>query len=179
MNVYITRHGQTRLNKMEVMQGRTDEPLDETGIKQAEEVRDKLKDIKFDAVYTSPLCRAVKTASIVSGLPEDELIKDERIIEVTFGKYELRGYRNLGIPLTLYWALPEVFPAPKSVESVKSMVARSRSFIDELKTKDYENVLIVCHGGIIRALCGVIENRFRGIKWRPRPLNCEIRQYKL
>ena len=179
MNIYITRHGETRLNKGEVMQGRVDEPLSEVGIAQAHETKEALKDLKFDAVISSPLTRARQTASIISGLPEEELILDERIIEVSFGKYELKSYRKLGLWMTAYWVLPEIIPAPPGVENIKSMVTRSRSFFEDLKKKDYENVLIVCHGGIIRALCGVLEHKFRGIKWRPRPKNCEVRKYEL
>ena len=81
--------------------------------------------------------------------------------------------------MTLFWMYPEIFKGPKSAESIESMVSRSRSFLEDLKAKDYKNVLVVCHGGIIRALCGVLENRPKGIKWRPRPKNCEIREYDL
>ncbi len=179
MKVWITRHGQTALNKKQLMQGLYDEPLNETGIAQAKEARAKIGDMKFDAVYASPLIRARKTASIIGGVPMDEVIIDSRIIEVDFGKYEMRSYKRLGIWMSLYWMLPEIIPAPKTVEPVSSMVARSRSFLEELKRKDYENVLVVCHGGIIRALCGVLENRRNGIKWRPRPENCEIRKYEI
>ena len=80
--------------------------------------------------------------------------------------------------MTSYWAFPELLPNPKSVESVKSMVKRSQSFLKELEKKNYENVLIVCHGGIIRSLCGYLEDRKNGIKWRPKPKNCEIRVYE-
>lgn len=179
MKVWITRHGQTELNKQELMQGLYDEPLNETGIAQAEAARASIGDMKFDAVYSSPLKRAKKTAMIIGNVSEEELITDPRIIEVDFGKYEMRSYKKLGPLMSLYWMLPEVIPTPKTVEPVSSMVKRSREFLEELKEKDYENVLIVCHGGIIRALCGVLENRRNGIKWRPRPLNCEIRQYDL
>ena len=179
MKVWITRHGQTDLNKKQLMQGVYDEPLNETGIAQAEETRKKIGDMKFDAVYCSPLKRAKKTAMIIGGVSEEELIVDPRIIEVNFGKYEKKSYKKLGPFMTLYWMLPEIIPAPKTVEPVSSMVKRSRSFIEDLKKEDYENVLVVCHGGIIRALCGVLENRRNGIKWRPRPQNCEIRKYEL
>ena len=47
-----------------------------------------------------------------------------------------------------------------------------------LEKKDYENVLVACHGGIIRALCGYLEDQKNGIKWRPKPHNCEIRIYE-
>lgn len=61
--------------------------------------------------------------------------------------------------MTSYWTFPELLPNPNSVESVKSMVKRSQSFLKELEKKNYENVLIVCHGGIIRSLCGYLEDR--------------------
>ena len=178
MKIWITRHGQTNLNKRKLMQGLTDEPLNETGIEQAEHAREMIGNMKFDAVYASPLCRAVKTAAVIGGVSEEAVIRDERIIEVDFGKYELKKYKWMGPKMTLYWGFPEIFPKPKTVESVRSMVDRSSEFLKELESKDYENVLVVCHGGIIRALCGYLENRRNGIKWRPRPQDCEIRVYE-
>lgn len=177
MNIYLTRHGQTRLNKQKIMQGLTDEPLNEEGSKQAKEKHEQVKDIKFDAVYSSPLKRAVQTASLISGLKEKDIIKDKRIIEVDFGDYEGKRYYNLGLKMTLYWLLPEVFKCPKSVEDTTSMISRSRDFLKELETKNYENVLIVCHGGIIRTLCGYLEDKKNGLKWRPKPKNAQIRVY--
>ncbi len=179
MIIYLTRHGQTELNKCKRMQGRIDEPLNETGILQAEHARKTVENIHFDAVYSSPLKRAQKTASIIGNVPEKDVLVDDRIIEISFGKYELRKYYLLGLKMTSFWLLPEVFKAPKSVESIDSMVARSTSFLNDLRGKDYENVLVVCHGGIIRALCGCLEGRKSGIKWRPKPHNCEIREYEI
>lgn len=178
MKIWVTRHGQTNLNKKELMQGLTDEPLNDEGIAQALCVRKMLDGVKFDAVYSSPLKRALKTAEILSGLTEVDIKTDDRIIEVNFGKYEMRNYKHLGPWMSLYWLWPEVIPAPPSVENIRNMAVRSASFLKELETKDYENVLIVCHGGIIRALCGYLEGRKHGIKWRPRPLNCEVRVYE-
>jgi alpha-ribazole phosphatase/probable phosphoglycerate mutase len=178
MKIFIARHGQTDYNASKLMQGRSDIPLNATGIAQAGTVRDKLKDYKFDAVYSSPLIRAVKTAQIISGVNEDEIIKDDRIIEANFGKYEMRKYSACGIPFSLYWTLPEIFPAPKGVETTAQMIERTSSFLSELEKKDYENVLVVCHGGIIRAIRGYLEDAKRGYIWRPRPKNCEVRVYE-
>jgi broad specificity phosphatase PhoE len=177
MNIWITRHGQTDYNKAHIMQGRHDIPLNEQGIAQAKEARNLIKDMHFDAVYSSPLVRAVKTASIIGGVSEADVIKDPRIIETDFGKYEACSYYKMGPAMTLYWTMPEVFSAPEGVESIKSMVGRASDFLREIESKGYENVLIVCHGGIIRSLCGYLEDRPNGIKWRPRPKNCEIRVY--
>lgn len=178
MKIYITRHGQTDYNKQSLMQGRSDIPLNETGLAQAEATKEKIGDIKFDAVYASPLIRALTTASVISGLSKDEIITDERIIEADFGKYEAENYFKVGFPMKLYWMFPEIFPAPKGVETIKSMVLRTADFLKELETKDYENVLVVCHGGIIRPLRGYLENAKSGIVWRPRPENCEVFVYE-
>ena len=68
MKVWITRHGQTALNKQQLMQGVYDEPLSEVGIEQAKEARRKIGDVKFDAGYCSPLVRAKKTAMIIGNV---------------------------------------------------------------------------------------------------------------
>lgn len=178
MKIWVTRHGQTNLNKKKLMQGLTDEPLNETGIAQAKHGRSEIGDVRFDAVYASPLSRAIDTAALIGNVDRSEVIIDSRIIETDFGKYEAKPYTRLGLFMTLFWALPEVFPAPKSVETIASMRKRSADFLKELEQKDYENVLVVCHGGIIRALCGYLEERKNGIKWRPKPHNCEVRVYE-
>lgn len=178
MKIWLVRHGQTDLNRARLMQGRTDMPLNENGIRQAEEAAKAVRNISFDAVYASPLGRAVRTASIISGMPEEKIITDSRLIETDFGKYEKRPYHLLGLRMTLYWALQEVFPAPRTVETIASMVRRSSSFLRDLEKQSFENVLVSCHGGIIRALCGYLEDRPKGILWRPKPHNCEFRIYE-
>lgn len=48
------------------MQGQTDIPLNETGLRQAKKVREELKDVAFDICCCSPLMRAKRTAEIVA-----------------------------------------------------------------------------------------------------------------
>lgn len=186
MKLWLIRHGQTDVNLEKRMQGRSDLPLNETGREQARRAAETVKGVSFDVVFASPLKRAVETASILSGFPEEKIIRDERLIETNFGKYEGRHYHYMGLPMTLYWALPEVFPAPRGVESIASMVKRSTSFIEMLEEQvksghgllsPESRVLVSCHGGIIRALRGCLENRPNGIIWRPKPKNCEFRVY--
>lgn len=178
MKIYLTRHGQTDYNVGRIMQGRSDIPLNDVGRSQAGARREAVKDVEFDAVFSSPLVRAIETASIISGRDQKDIITDERIIEASFGKYELKGYYTMGLPMMLYWSFPEIFPAPKGVETIAEMVKRTSSFLRELEQGDYENVLIVCHGGIIRPMRGYLEDKKSGIVWRPRPQNCEIFVYE-
>ena len=178
MKIWITRHGQTNLNKKHLMQGRTNEPLNDTGRMQAKEARKRIEPIQFDAVYASPLDRAIETASIIGDVPKEQVIIDERIMEMEFGRYELKKYTGMGLKMTLFWLLPEIVPSPKGVETIDSLVSRSSAFLSEIEKKDYDNVLIVCHGGIIRALRGYMEDKKKGIRWRPKPKNCEIIEYE-
>ena len=154
MKIYLARHGETRLNKAHLMQGRSDEPLSETGIRQAQTMRrillDAGEDLHFDAVYASPLQRAVTTATILADVPAEAVITDERLLEADFGKYEKCPYTQLGPWMTLYWRYPEYFPAPNTVETLDSMISRSHAFLKELEQKDYDAVLVACHGGILR-----------------------------
>ena len=177
MNIWIARHGQTDLNKKKLMQGRTDAPLNEKGIEQARLSRQNIGDVRFDAVYSSPLQRAKLTGAIIGGVDISEVIEDPRIIETDFGRYEKRRYYALGLPMTAYWTMPRIFPAPPTVESIESMKERASSFLKELEAHDYDNVLVACHGGIMRALCGYLDEAPDGLRWE-RAKNCEIRVYE-
>ena len=85
--VILVRHGETDWNKEYRLQGRTQILLNERGREQARQTAAGLKrqGIVFDAVYASPLLRAVETAEILSGFPRERIKTDERIIEFAFG----------------------------------------------------------------------------------------------
>ena len=87
--IYIIRHGETWKNKEKLLQGRSNDPLNEAGIRQAEEAREFFKDrgIHFSKVYTSPLVRAVRTAQIIAG-DSVGVITDDRLLEMDYGPYE-------------------------------------------------------------------------------------------
>ena len=59
--IYLVRHGQTLQNRAGLLQGRSDFPLNEMGREQARRVGAFFREqgVRFDAVYTSPLRRAV------------------------------------------------------------------------------------------------------------------------
>ena len=79
MDLYIARHGQTRLNAEHRAQGRNGEPLNEVGIEQAKKLKKKFdaEKIKFDYIYSSPQERAIQTAKISTG--ENNIIIDDRL----------------------------------------------------------------------------------------------------
>lgn len=84
MKVYFIRHGQTNYNVLELV---NDDPtkdvhLTDLGKKQAEEAREKLKDVSFDIVYTSELRRCIETAKIIT--------KDKPVVSVVDARIDDR-----------------------------------------------------------------------------------------
>lgn len=79
-NVYFVRHGQTDLNKKRIHQS-SDEPLNETGKKQALEVSEILKKKNIDALLTSPFVRARETAEIIGNELDLPLIIEDSVVE--------------------------------------------------------------------------------------------------
>jgi len=86
--IILARHGETEWNVEEVFRGRIDVELNETGIKQAELLAGYLSDLKIDAVYASPLKRALKTAEIIAGYHKLDIEIAPALIDFDYGKWQ-------------------------------------------------------------------------------------------
>ena len=160
MKLYITRHGKTQWNIEGRFQGVQDSPLVDSGIRDANDLSNHIKDINFSKVYTSPLGRAKQTAKIV--FKNKEIIEDSRISEMNFGVFE--GMKKDDIDLhyhDLYdnlWNHPEQFTkCPNGGETFLDVKKRIVDFLEEIKQYDEnENVFIVTHGMYFVCLLGYI-----------------------
>lgn len=174
MKVYIVRHGEVLHNVLK-QYNTEDEDLTENGRKQAKELKEKLRDIEYDIIISSPLVRARATASIINE-KNKKIIVDHRLKERNAGSLT-------GKPLTVtnrkeYWNYNTTITYGTS-ENIKLFFDRIFSFLDELATRKEKNVLIVAHSGVSKAFSayfdGVKDGFFleRGLK------NCEIKEYIL
>ena len=174
MRVYLVRHGEVNHNLYKLY-NREDEYLNETGIKQAEELREKIKNIKYDFIISSPLSRARQTADIIN-VDNKNIVIDDRLKERDPGSLS-------GQPLEVtnreeYWNYYATIQYGTS-ENIKEFFNRVYNFLDELKTKDYKNVLIVAHSGVSKAFSGYFNGIDNG-KFLNRGLkNCQIKEYEL
>ena len=151
MKIILVRHGQTDWNLNHILQGKTNIDLNSTGKKQALEVKEKLKDIHFDVCFSSPLNRAYETASIIT---DTIIFTDERIVERDLGLLE--GKKSNLYNAELYWNY-NLNSNKENVEPIQELLQRTQRFINYLKRGYYnKTVLIVSHGGTIRALHHVI-----------------------
>ncbi|MBO9634946.1 MAG: histidine phosphatase family protein [Chitinophagaceae bacterium] len=153
LKIFLLRHGETAYNADNNRYcGRTDIPLTEKGMKQAEEVRRQLEGIAFVQVFSSPLQRAYTTASIASG---KEVIKDQRLIEADFGEWEGKTKEEFmaeNESLWLNWMRdPAIHRAGGTGESGAEIVARVDDFFRSLQFQYSEgNIMVVAHNGINR-----------------------------
>ena len=120
---------------------------------QAFELRNKIKDMKFDIVISSPLLRAKHTENILTGY-DDSLITDDRLTERSCGS--LSGQPMEVTNREEYWNYYTDIQYGTS-ENIQAFFNRVYDFLDELKTKDYKSVLIVAHSGVSKAFSGYFE----------------------
>lgn len=143
MIIYIARHGQTKVNAEHRAQGRNGEPLNQTGIDQAKELKKKFEEenIMFDYIYSSPQERAIQTAEISTG--RSDIIIDERLNVYDLGTAD--GLLMSDIKTT--GTVPDM-DVYKGVEKLEDYKKRMYSFIDEIIEKfgdTDKNILIVGH----------------------------------
>lgn len=181
-DIYLMRHGETDANKRHEMQGQRDIPLNETGKEQARNAAElyKLWDVKFDEVWTSPLCRAKVTGELASGIPQENFHIDNRIIECGFGPYEGHIYEELPKEVLDWsddpWSLP---PVP-GIEKLEDLQERMVSFIESLKDRvmampgdGTKTILVVTHGTALHALLVKMPGEGRD-RWFEPLGNCSI-----
>jgi len=94
-SIYLVRHGQTAWNKEEIFRGRTDVPLDETGLKQAELAGEYFKGMEIHAIYSSPLSRAWQTAQKIAQFHDLKVQPLDGIIDMSFGNWEGRPHQEI------------------------------------------------------------------------------------
>lgn len=181
MKLYIIRHGETDWNAKKMLQGGSETVLNEKGRNLAMVTGNALKEISFQAAFSSPLQRAMETAKLVLGDRKLEVIPEPRIREISFGIYEGKCYHpdHMEVPADMidnFFHHPEVYDAPAHGESIPAIIARTHDFYEELihnKALEDANVLISAHGCAVRALEQSIDqcNGF----WREGvPKNCAV-----
>jgi broad specificity phosphatase PhoE len=153
--VYLVRHGETDWNISKTIQGQLDIPLNKKGEVQAAELRELLKNIHFDVVYSSDLIRAKRTAEILT-IERKLIIETTRALrERAFGMYQGKSmddaHTKLYHLLETYKNHPHILES--KVETNEQLVSRALTFIREISVANQnKTVLLVTHGGLMRTL---------------------------
>jgi broad specificity phosphatase PhoE len=154
VEVVLVRHGETEWSRLGRHTGRTDVPLTDAGVRNAELLAPRLERRRFAAVFTSPLSRASETCRL-AGLGDRAQVREE-LLEWDYGEYEgittpqIRGAR----PGWLLWR--DGCPGGEDMRQVGS---RADRLIDELRVLGGDAALFA-HGHVLR----VIAARWVGLR---------------
>ncbi|MCM1558691.1 MAG: histidine phosphatase family protein [Butyrivibrio sp.] len=188
MVIYLMRHGETEWNRGGRLQGQSDIPLNEFGIGLAEKTAEGLKGVPFDAVFSSPLQRALLTAQIVTGSRAVSIETDDRLKEIHFGAGEGTRFDlakgDESHPLHNFFCRPERYFPEGEAESFDGVRARAKAFLEDRifplegrfagGESGGGNILIVAHGAINRcilnSIAGIPDRDF----WRINLPNCAV-----
>lgn len=148
MKLFVVRHGETKENVSEMLQGNMDTILDQKGKEQALNLNSTLEQKQIDMVFCSPKKRTLETA--ILAYPKSKIIFDDRLKSRNHGEFE--GKSRSEINIEEYWNIKNNKQYDQA-ESVGSLFGRVKDFIHDLK-QNYEdkNILIVTHSGIVRVL---------------------------
>lgn len=155
MKIYSTRHGQTEYNRLDLILGTTDLPLNETGEAQARELAEEVARLgDVDVIIVSPLLRAQTTARAVAERCGLDIVTDERLREWDYGEFEGKSRYTAGFAET---KLDFGVRMGRTGESVLQLAHRVYAALDDIIAEySGKNVLIVSHGGV----CRIIETYF-------------------
>lgn len=157
--IYIVRHGQTDWNVKRLIQGHRDIPLNQIGEQQAMELGKKLKQIHFDAVFSSDLLRAKRTAEIISLERQIAIQTTKALRERHFGSFQGKSADELGRKmlqkLIKEFSLLPVEEQKKygNFESTEKYTDRFLQFLREVAVAyEGKTILVVTHGGPMKYL---------------------------
>ena len=158
MNLFVIRHTSVDVEPG-ICYGQSDVVVvASTFLLEKEKVKSSIAEIPFDAVFSSPFFRCKTLAE--SLIQKDKIVFDDRLKELNFGEWELKIWDAIynspkgKVWMDNYQTLPTL-----NGESYPEMVERISLFYSELNLKEYENVAIFTHAGVIRILKSIVEKQ--------------------
>jgi len=171
VEILLIRHGETEWNVQEVFRGRIDVELNETGMRQAELLAEHLGDFKIDAIYSSPLRRALTTAEMIASYHKLGVEVADGLIDFDYGEWQGLSHQEVkGRYKELYaqWVKnPHQVEMPAG-ESLSDVGKRAAGVVSEVITRYRGTVVLVSHRVVnkvlICALLGLGNSHFWNIR---------------
>ena len=151
----LARHGETAWNVERVFRGRVDIDLDDIGARQAELLGKYLGNWELEAIYSSPLRRALDTANTVARYQEVAVSTADELTDFDYGEWQSlpeREVRRLYPALLNKWhSYPHRVRMPGG-ESLEDVRRRAVEVVDGIVAKHNGNVLLVSHRVVIKVV---------------------------
>ncbi|MBI4283360.1 MAG: histidine phosphatase family protein [Chloroflexi bacterium] len=169
--IILARHGETEWNVAEIFRGTIDVGLNETGRKQAELLAEYLSSLRIQAIYSSPLKRALKTAEAIASRHKLQPVIAPGLIDLDFGKWQglpQQEVKEKYPELYAQWASHAERARIPGGESLKKVRERAIAVVDAVIARYNGTVVLVSHRVVnkvlICALLGLGNAHFWNIK---------------
>ncbi len=177
MEVHLIRHGQTNWNEERRVQGQSESELTELGIKQAQELGERISPLNFDKIFCSSSRRTRQTAEHAFPLHLQDIEYLDSFREIFLGPWEGQLYDDIEVEqpgaYRHFWQEPHLFDV-NGAETFYDLQNRAVQAVKLIHNKfQQKQVAIVSHGALIKAFLSHIEGRPMHELWAP-PLmhNC-------
>jgi len=171
LELILVRHGETAWNVNEVFRGRSNIELNETGTRQAAALAEFLSHRELEAIYCSPLVRALKTADAIATRQNIQVVPVEALNDMSFGEWEgkpVAEVREKYPKLFNDWiSNPHLVRIPGG-DTLEDVASRAVDFVDIIVKKHNSPIVLVSHRVVhmvlILKLLGLDVSRFWKIK---------------
>jgi broad specificity phosphatase PhoE len=178
MKIHLVRHGETNWNKERRIQGHSESSLTPLGEQQAKALQPVFEKLKIARVYCSSSQRTRQTAEHIFAQSPVELIYADEFKEIFLGPWEAQLYSEIletdPEEMNHFWHEPHKF-AVAGAETFSQLQERGKRKLDQIISAGVqgEEVVIVSHGAMIKAILCAIEKRPLAKLWEPpRMHNC-------
>jgi broad specificity phosphatase PhoE len=159
IKLILVRHGETAWNRERRVQGgSSDVGLDELGRKQVERLALELKEAKIDAIYSSPLKRALDTAMAIASHHQLVVQAEPDLREMEMGELEGVPITEIGANLSqflLQWRQGQGLERLPGGESVADLASRMWAIVQSIKAKHQQGTVVVVshYFAIVATVC--------------------------
>ena len=178
VHIILVRHGETDWNTQQVFRGRVDVALNKVGLAQAKSVGVSLQDRAIDAIYSSPLSRALETAHMLAEGRNIEVELERGFIDIDFGAWQGLSHHKVKEDFkdlyTTWLSEPHKvkFPDGESLEEVK---IRSKQALEKVvENNPGKTVAIVSHRVVNKVLLCTILGLDLSHFWYIRQDTCAV-----
>ena len=175
LKLYIVRHGQTEWNVLEKFQGQLNSPLTPEGIEKVKETAKELKNVNFEAGYTSQMGRTIATAEIIleNNKYEQEKTSDQKLKlqklpelnEIHFGEWQGLTFKETFVKYpkeahNYFYDVKNYNAKNINGEDLKDGLERFLKGLEKIREEQKSgNILIVTHGTVLELFFNYIQNR--------------------
>ena len=175
LKLYIVRHGQTEWNVLEKFQGQLNSPLTPEGIEKVKETAKELKNVNFEAGYTSQMGRTIATAEMIleNNKYEQEKTSDQKLKlqklpelnEIHFGEWQGLTFKETFVKYpkeahNYFYDVKNYNAKNIKGEELKVGLERFLKGLEKIREEQKSgNILIVTHGTVLELFFNHIQNR--------------------